>query len=141
MYGRGLCDFSDYHALVLKQNLKLLHLEMSTGKGVKARAGRTGRSAAARNDADEALADANAELVDTAASLGGESVRTSLPDGLLQRRLDKEKADKEKANAEKEQALQEKELLQKKLKDMAAELQLAKTNVGDVVQVTPARKV
>ena len=64
-----------------------------------------------------------------------------MPDGLLQRRLAKEKADKEKANAEKEQALQEKELLQKKLKDMAAELQLAKTNVGDVVQVTPARKV
>ena len=102
---------------------------------------RAPRSVAARNDADEALADANAELVDTAASLGGESARTSLPDGLLQRRLAKEKADKEKANAEKEKALQEKELLQKKLKDMEAELQLAKTNVGDVVQVTPAHKV
>jgi hypothetical protein len=116
---------------------------MSTGKVTKAARGRAARTSTVRNDAEEALADANAEIVDTAAALGGEgeSARGSLPDGLLQRRLAREKAEKEKANADKEQVLKEKELLQKQLNDMAAELKLAKTKVGDVVQVTPARKV
>ncbi len=127
-----------------------------TGKG--SGASRAPRGARARNDADHALADANAELEDTAAALdSADAVREpirpipTLPDGLLQRRLanetrDKEKAnaEKEKANSEKEKALQEKELIQKRLNEMEAELQLARANVGAVtavVEVTPARKV
>ena len=47
----------------------------------------------AHNNADEAMQDAQDVLNDTAAGLnsGGESTGTTLPDGLLQRRLDKER--------------------------------------------------
>ncbi len=71
---------------------------MSTGRGTKAARGRPARTGTVRNDAEEALVDANAEIVDTADALGGEgeSARGSLPDGLLQRRLAREKAEKEK---------------------------------------------
>ena len=70
----------------------------------KARGGKTPAPAArrrrtagpAQNDAEEAMEDAAAELNDTTAALdgGGESAPPALPDGLLQRRLDKEKQDK-----------------------------------------------
>ena len=101
----------------------------------------------ARNDADEALEDAIAELEDTAAALNAPAALAAAassepqpPDGLLQRRLAKEKLEKEKA-------ILEKELMQKQMDDMRAELQLAKATVGNVVEVdvnpsaTPARKV
>jgi hypothetical protein len=117
----------------------------------KSRGGKKAGGAArgqARNDADEALEDAIAELEDTAAALNApaalaaapSSESPQLPDGLLQRRLDKEKL-------EKKQAILEKELMQKQIEDMRAELELAKATVGNVVQVdvnpsaTPARKV
>ena len=51
------------------------------------------------------------------------------------------------AKADAEKAIKEKEAMQKKMDDMQAELELAKTNIGDVVPVaqnpvaTPARKV
>jgi hypothetical protein len=76
--------------------------------------GGAGRAVAARNDAEEASLDAQAEMDDTVAALnnGGESAGESAgaraaalpPAGLLQRRLDKEKQ-------EKEQAIKDKELL------------------------------
>ena len=90
--------------------------------------------APARNDAEEASLDAQAEMDDTVAALnnGGESAGESAgaraaalpPAGLLQRRLDKEKQ-------EKEQAIKDKELLKKKLDDMAAQLELANAKVGE----------
>ena len=112
-----------------------------------------GRGAVSRavTDAEEAMNDARAEIADVADAVetgepsgdrGGKasSVRPELPAGLLQRRLDAAKSDAEKA-------IKEKEAMQKKLDDMQAELELAKTNIGDVVPVaqnpvvTPARKV
>jgi hypothetical protein len=99
-----------------------------------------GRSVAARNDAEEASQDALAEMDDTAAALNGAGDTTGepvgarappeLPEGLWKRRVAKEKQDKE-------QALKEKELLQKRLDEMAAQLELAKASVGDVVPGTP----
>jgi hypothetical protein len=77
----------------------------------------------ARSDAEEAMDDSQAELNDISAALNtsdkpaGESAgegRPHLPDGLLQRRIEKEKT-------EKEQAIKEKELLEKQLDDMRAE--------------------
>jgi hypothetical protein len=96
----------------------------------------------ARNDAEEALHDAQAEMDDTAAALngGGESAAPeeppTLPAVLLQRRLDKQKK-------ETETAINQKEKLQKQLDAMAAELALAKASVGDVVPIAtpPAPKV
>jgi hypothetical protein len=102
-----------------------------------------GRSPKARSNADEALLDAQAEVEDTAAALeAGGSAGASrsvgfalaaaappLPAALLQRRYDKEKT-------EKENAIKEKEFLQKQLDDMKAQLELAKANPGDVVQIT-----
>ena len=106
-----------------------------------------GRSVAARNDAEEALQDALAEMHDTAAALDGAGETTNepvgarappeLPAGLWQRRVDKEKQEKEKALNEKEKVVKEKALLQKRLDEMAAQLELAKTDVGDVVPLTP----
>jgi hypothetical protein len=70
-------------------------------------AGRRGSGCAARNDADEAMEDTQAELNDISAALNtpeaaaGESAggleRPSLPEPLLHRRLDKERPEKEKA--------------------------------------------
>ena len=106
---------------------------MARGKvGCKRAGGR------ARSDAEEAMEDSQAELNDISAALNtsdkpaGESAgegRPHLPDGLLQRRIEKEKN-------EKEQVIKEKELLQKQLDDMRAERQLEQANnakVGDVV--------
>ena len=118
------------------------------GGGAK-RGGAAGR-APPRNDADEAIDDARAEIEDTTAVLdagasSGESAGAAageLPPALLKRRLDKAKADADKAIKE-----NLKELMQKKMDEMRAELELAKSNVGDTVQVadnpvsTPAPKV
>ena len=115
--------------------------------GAKGRAGKAPapvRRGRPQNDAEEAMNDAEAELNDTTAALngGGESAPPALPDGLLQRRLDKEKQDKAVVTADKEKLIKEKELLQKEMDEMKAQLALAKANVGDVVSVTtPARKV
>jgi hypothetical protein len=115
------------------------------GGGAK-RGGAAGR-APPRNDADEAIDDARAEIEDTTAVLdaGASSSESGaaageLPPALLKRRLDKAKADADKA-------IKEKELMQKQMDEMRAELALAKSNVGDTVQVadnpvsTPAPKV
>jgi hypothetical protein len=116
------------------------------GGGAK-RGGSAGRAPAV-NDADEAMADARAEIADATAELdaaasAGESsgaAARSLPPALLQRRLDKAKSDAESA-------IKEKKAMQKKMDEMRAELELAKSNLGDAVQVahspvsTPARKV
>ena len=120
-----------------------------TARGGAKRGATAGRAQApAHNDADEAMEDARAEIDDTTAELdagasAGESAGAAageLPPALLHRRLDKAKADADKA-------IKEKEVMQKKLDEMRAELALAKSNVGDTVQVadnpvsTPARKV
>jgi hypothetical protein len=116
------------------------------GGGTQKRGG-AGR-APARNDADEAMEDAQEEIVDKAAALdagtsagesSGASAQRALPPELLQRRLDKAKSDAETAMREKEAI--------KKMNDLRAVLELAKSNIGDDVQVaqnpvsTPARKV
>ena len=81
------------------------------------------------------MLDAGASAGESAGAAAGE-----LPPALLKRRLDKAKADADKA-------IKEKELMQKKMDEMRAELELAKSNVGDTVQVadnpvsTPAPKV
>ena len=111
------------------------------GAGGRRGAGSGGRLPA-RNDAEEALHDAQAEMDDTAAALngGGESAAPeeppTLPAGVLQRRLDKQMK-------ETETAINQKEKLQKQLDAMAAELALAKASVGDVVPIAtpPAPKV
>jgi hypothetical protein len=92
----------------------------------------------ARSDADEALEDSLAEVNDISAELSspaaaaGESAgrpeRAPPPDGLLQRRLEKERTEKEKA-------IKEKEIMQKKMDDMQAQLELAHAKVGEVVSV------
>jgi hypothetical protein len=92
----------------------------------------------ARSDADEALEDSQAEVNDVSAVLSspaaaaGESAgrpeRAPPPDGLLQRRLEKERTEKEKA-------IKEKEIMQKKMDDMQAQLELAHAKVGEVVSV------
>ena len=98
------------------------------------------RARAARTDADEAMEDAQAEVDDISAALSthagaaaaGESAgppeRHTLPDGLLQRRL-------EQARSEKEAAIKEKEIMQKKMDEMKAQLDLAHSKVGDAVSV------
>jgi hypothetical protein len=108
------------------------------GKGRAAPAARGGRVGRGRpqNDADEARDDVRAEINDISAALDSDGASAGaapprpprLPDALLARRLDKEKADKERA-------IKENELLQNKLNDMQAELELAKANVGAVIQV------
>ena len=93
---------------------------------------------AVRSDADEALEDAQAEVNDVSAVLSspaaaaGESAgppkSAGPPDGLLERRLAKERTEKEKA-------IKEKEIMQKKMDDMQAQLELAHAKVGEVVSV------
>ena len=119
-------------------------------RGGAKRGGAAGR-APPRNDADEAIDDARAEIEDTTAVLdagasAGESSGApasgapAIPSAVLHRRLDK-------ARSAAESAIKEKEATQKKMDEMQAELELAKSNVGDAVQVahnpvaTPARKV
>ena len=102
----------------------------------KGRAGADKRRA--RSDADEALEDSLAEVNDVSAVLSspaaaaGESAgppkSAGPPDGLLERRLAKEKTEKEKA-------IKEKELMQKKMDEMQAQLELAHAKVGEVVSV------
>jgi hypothetical protein len=118
----------------------------------KARGGKTAAPAArrrstagpAQNDAEEAMEDAAAELIDTTAALDGdgEPAGSTVPTAVLQRRLVKARQEKDAEKADKEKLIKEKELLQKKMDEMAAQLALAKANVGDVVSVTtPARKI
>ena len=113
---------------------------MARGARGGKRGGAAGR-AHAQNDADEAIADAAAEIEDTTALLdagasAGESSGApasdapAIPSAVLQRRL-------EKAKSLTDSAIKEKEALQKKLDEMRAELELAKSNVGDTVQVAP----
>ena len=108
-------------------------------RGDAKRSAPTGRAPAqAHNDADEAMEDARAEtrIDDTTAALdAGESAGESsgaaepaLPPALLQRRLDK-------ARSVAEPAIKEKEAMQNKMDEMKAELELAKSNLGDTVQV------
>ncbi len=102
----------------------------------KGRAGADKRRA--RSDADEALEDSLAEVNDVSAVLSspaaaaGESAgrpeRAPPPDGLMQRRLEKERTEKEKA-------IKEKEIMQKKMDEMQAQLELANAKVGAVVSV------
>jgi hypothetical protein len=106
------------------------------------RGGAAGR-APPRNDADEAMDhdDARAEIDDTTAELdaaagAGESSDAAageLPPALLKRRLDKAKSDADKAKSDAGKAIKEKKALQKKSDEMQAELELAKSNVGDVL--------
>jgi len=90
---------------------------MARGNG-KTRASpvtRGGARARPLNDADEARDDVRAEINDISAALDGDGASAGatpprpprLPDALLERRLDKEKADKERA-------IRENELLKKK---------------------------
>jgi hypothetical protein len=58
----------------------------------------------------------------------GRPERPSLPEPLLQRRLEKERTEKEKA-------IKEKEIMQKKMDEMQAQLDLAHSKVGEVVSV------
>ena len=92
----------------------------------------------ARSDADEALEDSQAEVNDVSAVLSspaaaaGESAgppkSAGPPDGLLERRLAKERTEKEKA-------IKEKEIMQKRMDEMQAQLELAHAKVGEVVSV------
>ena len=95
------------------------------------------------NDATEAMADVAAEVADTSEAFDGveQASRSvaALPDGLLQRRLDKTTAEKDKANAEKAQAIKEMELVQKQLEEAKAELELAKTKSAALWMVPSLR--
>ncbi len=101
---------------------------------------RAGGGRAARTDADEAMEDSQAEVNDVSAALStpaaaaGESAgrleRLSLPEPLLQRRLDKERL-----GLESEKAIKEKGKMQKKMDEMQAQLDLAHSKVGDIVSV------
>jgi hypothetical protein len=98
-------------------------------KGRSAPAPRGGRRA--QTDIEEGLADCIAEVDDVTAGLDAEEAvpaAAPIPENLLRLRLDKSK--KAEATAKKE-----KELLQKRLSDVEAQLELAKANVGDVVQL------
>ena len=106
-------------------------------RGGAKKGGAAGR-APPRNDADEAIDDARAEIDDTTAVLdagasAGESSGAAageLPPALLKRRLDKATAN---SSAIADKAIKEKEVMQKKMDEMQAELELAKANVGDVL--------
>ena len=87
----------------------------ATGRG-RANGGR--RATLARdNDAEESMADVAAEVADTSEGLdGGDQASRSagaLPDGLLQRRLDKTTAEKNQANADRAKAIKDMELVRK----------------------------
>ncbi len=99
---------------------------------------RAGSGRAARTDADEAMEDTQAELNDISAALNtpeaaarecaGGRERPSLPEPLLQRRLDKERLKEGKA-------IKEKETMQKRMDEMQAQLDMAYSKIGDVVSV------
>jgi hypothetical protein len=80
----------------------------SGDRGGKAGGG-AGGTGGRNNDADEAMADAAAELEDLSAALDGDrqAGRASLPDRLLQRRLDKQTAEKENETTVEEKAIKE----------------------------------
>jgi hypothetical protein len=104
------------------------------GKGKSALATRGGRRS--QTDAEESMADCVAEVDDVTAGLDAEEgealqafpATAPIPETALLLRLDKSK----KAEAA---AIKEKELIQKRLSDVEAQLELAKANVGDVVQL------
>jgi predicted Holliday junction resolvase-like endonuclease len=119
-----------------------------------------GNASRSATDAEEAMEDARAECVlRVILLLLSRLVRVrqqqqqvllhscQLPPALLQRQLDKAKSDADTAKSDADKAIREKEAMQKQMDDMRAALALAKSNVGDVVQVaenpvaTPARKV
>jgi hypothetical protein len=89
-----------------------------------------------QTDAEESMADCIAEVDDVTAGLDAEEgealpvvpATAPIPETVLRLRLDKSK------NAE-AAAIKEKELMQKRLSDVEAQLELAKANVGDVVQL------
>ncbi len=129
---------------IIIQVFKTIFLVNLQSRMVKGNA-RGGRRAGgrARSDAEEDVEDSQAELNDITAALNtsdkpaGESAgegRHSLPDGLLQRRYEKEKNGKE-------QAIKEKELLQKQMDDMRAKWQLEQANNAKLkpVLLPPAR--
>ena len=110
-------------------------------KGRSAPATRGGRRA--QTDVEESMADCIAEVDDVTAGLDAEEgealpavpATAPIPETVLRLRLDKSK----KAEAA---AIKEKELMQKRLSDVEAQLELAKANVGDVVQLqSPAAKI
>jgi hypothetical protein len=82
------------------------------------------------------MADCIAEVDDVTAGLNAEEgealpavpATAPIPEAVLLHRLDKSK----KAEAK---AIKEKDLMQKRLSDVEARLELAKANVGDVVQL------
>ena len=109
------------------------------GKAGKSGGGAGGKGGR-RTDAEDAMEDAVAEVADLHAALDSDEQAGAalLPDGHLQRRLDKKTAEKEKETAAKEKAIKEKELLQKQLDEANAALELAKANVGDIMPITPS---
>jgi hypothetical protein len=137
--GQRIHDELKYHSSSF-ENYFLVICRMARGNAARAKVAVRGGRVGARSDVEEAYRDSQAEINDMSAALNtsdkpavesaGE-VRPHLPDGLLQRRI-------EKARNEKEQVIEEKELLQKQLDDMRAERQLEQANnakVGDVVDV------
>jgi hypothetical protein len=104
------------------------------GKGKSAPATRGGRRS--QTDVEESMADCIAEANDVTAGLDAEEgealpavpATAPIPETVLRLRLDKSK----KAEAV---AIKEKELMQKRLSDVKTQLELAKANVGDVVQL------
>ena len=108
-----------------------------------ARGRSTARGKRAQTDVEESMADCIAEVDDVTAGLDAEEgealpaapATALIPESVLRHRLDKSK----KAEAT---AIKEKELMQKRLSDVEAQLELAKANVGDVVQLqSPSAKV
>jgi hypothetical protein len=106
-------------------------------KGSKCKSGPATRGGGrAQTDIEEGIADCIAEVDDVTAGLDakeGEALpavpaTAPIPEALLRNRLDKSK----KAEAT---AIKEKELMQKRLSDVEAQLELAKANVDDVVQL------
>jgi hypothetical protein len=109
-------------------------LAAKAAKGRSAPATPGGRRA--QTDVEESMADCIAEVDDVTAGLDAEEgealqavpAAAQIPENLLRLRLDKLKI----AEAT---AIKEKELMQKRLSDVEAQLELAKANVGDVVQL------
>jgi hypothetical protein len=108
------------------------------------------RRSAQPTDAEEAMADARAEVDDVVAAVETDessAAAAGAPAAMLQRRLEKAKAQADQAKSDADKKTKEKEAMQKQMDDMQAALALAKSNVGDFVQVaenpvaTPARKV
>jgi hypothetical protein len=87
-------------------------------------------AARAQTDAEESMAECIAEVDDVTAGLDAEEMDAppAYPATVLRLRLDKS----QKAEAA---AIKEKELMQKRLSDVQAQLELAKANIGDIVQL------